>query len=98
MNIEQKIKDYISENIVKTLSFMFLLFGGLIFFIYYYSIQYIPSFNLITSVQLLVIASITGLLIVSSTIVMLILPSLFWQRFINKSRVSSSQTLLTKGL
>jgi hypothetical protein len=83
--IEKKIKDYISENIVKTLSFIFLLFGGLIFFIYYYSIEYIPSFNLITSVQLLVTASVTGLLIVSSIIAMLILPSFFWEKAINKN-------------
>ena len=85
IDIKQEIEKYISENIIKTLSFIALLFGGLIFFIYYLDIRYLPELNLIGSVQLLVFASVTGLLLVFSTIAILILPGLFWQNFIRNS-------------
>ena len=85
MNIKQKIEEYISESPIKTLYFIFLLFGGLVFFIYYLEIKYLPEINLLGSIQLLTFASVTGVLLVFSTIIMLIFPGLFWQSYIKDS-------------
>ena len=79
-DLKKEIIKYVKENIIKTFSFIFLLFGGLIFYIYYLDIQYLPELNLISSVQLLVFASLTGILLVLSTISMLIFPGIFWQK------------------
>ena len=78
IDIRQEIIDHVSNNIIATLSFLFLLFGGFIFFIYYLYIQYLPDLNLIGSVTLLIFVSSTGLLLLLSTIFMFTMPGVFW--------------------
>ena len=85
INIKQEIEKYISENIIKTLSFIALLFGGLVFFIYYLDIRYLPELNIISSVQLLTFASVTGFLLVFSTTTILIFPGIYWLNSIQSS-------------
>jgi len=80
--IKKEIIDHVKKNIIASFSFIFLLFGGLIFYIYYLDIKYLPNLDLISSVQLLAVASLTGFLLVLSTISMLIFPGLFWQKYI----------------
>ena len=87
MDIKQKIIDYVSENIIKASSFIFFLFGGLVFFIYYLDIKYLPDLNLINSVQLLAFASLTGILLILSTIAMLVFPGIFWHKSIYENEV-----------
>ena len=78
MDIKRKIIEYVSANIITASSFIFLLFGGLIFLIYYLDIRYLPDLNLITSVTLLAFASFTGIILLFSTMFMLIFPGYFW--------------------
>ena len=68
IDIKQKITDYVSNNIIATLSFVFLLFGGFVFFIYYLDIQYLPDLNLVSSITLLIFVSLTRLLLLLSAI------------------------------
>lgn len=86
-DIKKEIIDHVKKNIIATFSFIFLLFGGLIFYIYYLDIKYLPDLNFINSVQLLVFASFTGILWVLSTIAMLIFPGLFWQKKKKKNEI-----------
>lgn len=85
IDIKEKIINYVSNNIIATLSFIFLLLGGFIFYIYYLSIQYLPDINLVSSVTLLTFVSFTGLLLLFSTILMLIIPGILWHSVIQQS-------------
>lgn len=85
MDIKQNIEKYISEKPIETSYFIFLLFGGLVFLIYYLDIQYLPELDLFSSVQLLSFVAITALLLLFFTIMMIIFPGVFWQYHIKKS-------------
>ena len=73
MSIKEEITKYVFNNIIATLSFVSLVFGGFVFFIYYFNVRYLPDLNILDSVTLLIFASFTGLLLLLSTIFMLIL-------------------------
>jgi len=85
--IKKEIIDHVQKNIIASFSFIFLLFGGLIFFIYYLDIKYIPNLDLISSVQLLAVASLTGIILILSAIATLIFPGLFWQKYIYENEI-----------
>lgn len=87
MDIKEKLIDYISANIIKTLSFLFLLFGGLIFFIYYIDIRYLPDLNLANIGTILSFASITGIILIISIVLMLVFPAFCWDRAIYQNEI-----------
>ena len=75
-----KIWKYLSADVIATFSFFSLLFGGLILFIYYSSIQYLPDFDLASSITILGFSSFTGFIILSSILILLVYPGLLWKK------------------
>ena len=59
-NVLEKIRQYIFENLLSVLWTVSLLVGGIIFWLYFYDIQYFPDLDFDESVLLLLVAAITG--------------------------------------
>ncbi|UXI03400.1 hypothetical protein [Photobacterium sp. TY1-4] len=77
MNVE-KLKDYFYVNIASLFWTSFLLVGGGVFIWYFSYIEYMPDFDLKSSLTILSAASITSIIIIVFFIAVLIFPGSFW--------------------
>lgn len=76
--MHEKIKDYFASNLVSIFWSSILCIGGLLLITYYYSIKFIPEFNLESSITLLAAISITSISLTMILAVTMIFPGVFW--------------------
>ena len=60
-SIQEKTRNYILSNLLSVLSVTSLLVGGIIFWLYFFNIQYLPDLNFNDSILFLFVAAITGI-------------------------------------
>lgn len=75
---KDKLKDYFYSNIATIFWSSFLLLGGGIFVIYFAHIEYMPDFDLKSSVAITAAASVTALILTIILLVVMVLPGSFW--------------------
>lgn len=74
-----QLRQYFVSNVMATLWSVSLFWGGLIFLVYFYSIDFLPEFDLQTSLTLLASAALTGGFILLVLGVYLLAPALVWR-------------------
>ena len=93
-SIQEKTLNYILSNLLPVLSVTSLLVGGFIFWIYFFGIQYFPDLNLSESVLFLLVAAITGVVIIIVPAILIILPYILLSLVLkqqNHTEVSSNK-------
>lgn len=75
---KEKLLTYFYSNVVTIFWSAFLLFGGGIFVAYFAHIEYMPDFDLKSSVAISAAAAITALTITAVLLVVMVLPGAFW--------------------
>lgn len=76
---KEKIQDYFYSNMATIFWSVFLLLGGGIFVSYFAHIEYMPDFDLKSSITITAAAAVTALMITVSLLVVMILPGVFWR-------------------
>lgn len=76
------VEDYLKAHLVILAWNAFLLFGGLIFLLYFARIGYLPELNLKDSVFFLAVAAVTGFFFVTSMSAGLVFPSIIWSSLV----------------
>lgn len=80
-------KSYVSTNLITTIWSIFLAIGGLIFFSYYWMINYLPIFDIQSYLALLITFSLGGLITALTLTIIQVLPSFIWNEFILKMNI-----------
>lgn len=75
---KEKLKDYFYSNIVMIFWSVFLLLGGGIFVAYFAHIEYMPDFDLQSSITITAAAAVTALMIFSTLLIVMVFPGIFW--------------------
>ena len=75
---KEKLKDYFYSNIATIFWSLFLLIGGGIFVAYYAYIEYMPDFDLKSSVAITAASAATALILMIILLVVMVLPGSFW--------------------
>ncbi len=73
-SFQEKTLNYIVSNLLPVLSVTSLLVGGFIFWLYYFNIRYFPDLNFNESVLFLLVAAITGVVIIVVLAILIIFP------------------------
>lgn len=74
----EKLKEYFYSNIAIIFWTSFLLLGGGIFVAYYAYIEYMPDFDLKSSIAITAAASITAVFITAVLLMLMVLPGAVW--------------------
>jgi hypothetical protein len=74
----EKLTTYFYSNLVTIFWSSFLLVGGGIFIAYYAHIEYMPDFDLKSSITITAAAAVTAILIISILLGIMVLPGVFW--------------------
>lgn len=82
---KKKIIEYVYTNLATTLWSIFLLVGGAVFVIYYFSIHYMPDLDLKSSVTIVATSSITALFLTISLMLLFIAPGVIWGQTIDSN-------------
>lgn len=75
---KDKLKDYFYSNIATIFWSSFLLLGGAIFVAYYAHIEYMPEFDLKSSIAITAAVAVTALISTIILLVVMVLPGSFW--------------------
>lgn len=75
---KEKLKGYFYSNIATIFWSSFLLLGGGIFVAYYAHIEYMPDFDLKSSIAILAAAAVTATIITTVLLGVMVLPGAFW--------------------
>jgi hypothetical protein len=75
-------EEYVKSHLVILAWNAFLLFGGLIFLLYFVSVRYLPDLNLKDSAFLLAVAAVTGFFFVGVMSTGLIFPGVIWSSLV----------------
>jgi len=75
---KEKLKGYFYSNIATIFWSSFLLLGGGIFVAYYAHIEYMPDFDLKSSIAILAAAAVTATIITAVLLGVMVLPGAFW--------------------
>ena len=78
---KSKLQEYFYGNIASVFWSFFLISGALVFVFYYVHIDYMPDFDMTSSVSLLAAVSATSIFLLLSMVVMGIMPGLFWDYY-----------------
>jgi hypothetical protein len=75
---KERLKDYFYSNIAIIFWSSFLLLGGGIFVAYYVHIEYMPDFDLKSSIAITAAAAVTALIIISMLLAVMVMPGASW--------------------
>ncbi len=89
-SVTEQIRKYIMENLLSVIWSVSLLVGGLIFWVYFFQIQYFPDLSFDESVLLFPLATITGILLLLLMAFIFMLP--YFIRCVIFKSVKSSNT------
>ena len=87
MGYKKRVLEYVFSNLTAVLWSTFLLFGGAIFFAYYYSIEYMPKLDLASSVTLVATASVTALILTIAFAFAFIFPGAVWRETVDSNSI-----------
>jgi hypothetical protein len=87
-------KSYVSTNLITATWSIFLAIGGLIFFSYYWMINYLPIFDIQSYLALLITFSLGGLITALTLTIIQILPSFIWNEFVLKNEYINKNLIL----
>lgn len=76
---KEKLQEYFYSNVATMFWSVFLLLGGGIFVAYFAHIEYMPDFDLKSSITITAAAAATALIITVSLLVIMIFPGVFWR-------------------
>jgi hypothetical protein len=76
-SVTEQIREYIMENLLSVIWSASLLVGGLIFWLYFFQIQYFPDLTFDESVLLLLLATFTGIFFLLLMATLLMTPYFF---------------------
>ena len=76
---EEKLKGYFYSNMTIIFWSLFLLFGGAVFLSYYVHIEYMPDFDLKSSITITAAVAVTGLIIIIIMhLCVMVMPGVSW--------------------
>lgn len=77
--MREKFKEYFYQHFISVTSFAMIVFGGVIFLSYYFSIGYMPDLDFSSSLHLLAVTSIVALVVFFVLSILIIFPGIIWK-------------------
>lgn len=78
---KDRLLSYYYNNVASVFWSLFLVFGAVVFVAYYIHIEYMPDFDMMSSISLLAAVSATSIFFIVFLVLMGIMPGLFWDYY-----------------